>query len=273
MESFYQYQPGDRLLECDARMDERAFAYGDGFFSTMGVHDGRLIGASFHKIRISQGAAAFALTIDIDDLMSRLVTEARQVGEGIIKIIITRPIQSVRGYGFFGDELAQAYIKVMPSSLYQGVRIQDGIPIQPPMPHAMALMHGKLGHRPPALAGLKLIGCAEQVMIHAELLARQRLDDEIGDGLVSNVHGEWVSAVMANVFYRLEDRWYTPPVDRSGVAGVMRAAVMASGILGEVHQRVLIDADLLKISSLITTNAVRGITAITSLDGRSLDVF
>lgn len=257
---------------CDARMDERAFAYGDGFFSTIGVCRGQMICAPFHVLRLTAGLSALRLSINVDDLVDELTALARQMGEGILKLIITRHKQTVRGYGFLGEAQAQAFIKTMPSPLYQGVRIIEGIPVQPQAVRQMVLLDGKLGHRSPLLSGLKLIGCPEQVLIHAELLDRQQQDAGITDGLVANVHGEWISSTMANVFYELEGVWYTPPVDRSGVAGVMRAALMASSLLGKVHQRVLSTADLPKISSLLTTNAVRGITSITSLDGRCLSI-
>ncbi len=270
MAQYYCYQQDGALALSDARMDERAFAYGDGFFSTIGVCDGQMICAPFHAKRILTGLSALRLSGSVDELMMALTQLARQMREGILKIIITRPVQSVRGYGFVGMAAAQAYIKAMPSPVYQGLRFKDGIPIQPVMARQMVLMQGQLSHRSPWLSGLKLIGCPEQVLIHAELLERQQLDDSITDGLVSNVHGQWVCGTMGNMFYQLDGCWYTPPVDISGVAGVMRAALMASSVLGKVHERVLQTADLPLISGLITTNAVRGITPITNLCGRPL---
>lgn len=269
MSEFYQYQSNTGLMACDARMDERAFAYGDGFFSTIGVHKGRMICAPFHALRIRSGLSALRLSENVDGLMGELMALADQMGEGIIKLIVTRHQQAVRGYGFLQMQ-AQTFIKAMPSSIYQGVRFIDGIPIQPAAMRHMVLLEGRIAHRSPMLSGLKLIGCPEQVLIHAQLLDHQQRNDAIADGLVANVHDEWISSTMANVFYRIDGCWYTPPVDRSGVAGVMRAALMASTVLGKVHERVLTSDDLAMVASLITTNAVRGITPISALDGRDL---
>lgn len=276
MAAFYRYQHDCTLMPSDARMDERAFAYGDGFFSTIGVCNGQIICAPYHAARIQTGLKVLRLSADVDGLMAALTMLAQQMHEGILKLIITRSVQAVRGYGFLPEaadpmaNAAQIFIKVMPSAVYQGVRFIDGMPVQPAMARQMVLMDGQLSHRSPQLSGLKLIGCPEQVLIHAELLQRQQQDNRITDGLVANVHGTWVSSTMANVFYRLDDRWYTPPVDVSGVAGVMRAALMASTVLGEVQERPLSTADLPLILGLITTNAVRGITRFTSLQGRPL---
>ncbi|MPW63456.1 aminotransferase class IV [Moraxella catarrhalis] len=269
MAKFYQYF-NRTLVTSDDRMDDRAFAFGDGFFSTIGVHQGQILFAQLHHNRIMHGLTVFKLNLDVDEMMICLSELAHQMTEGIIKIIITRPRQSMRGYGFLAAQPAQVLIKVMSSAIYQGVSFIKGIPIQPTMPRQMVCLTHKLSHRPPHLAGIKLIGATEQVFAHAELLHRQRADDSILDGLVGNVHGEWICATMGNVFYRLGQDWYTPLVDKSGVLGVMRRAVIQSDLLGDVKERVLSDADLDLIDGLITTNAVRGMTAMSMLNGRKL---
>jgi branched-subunit amino acid aminotransferase/4-amino-4-deoxychorismate lyase len=41
--------------------------------------------------------------------------------------------------------------------------------------------------------------------------------------------GHWVEGTFCNVFYQLnhENVWYTPPINRSGVKGVMRQVLLA----------------------------------------------
>lgn len=269
MAKFYQYF-NRTLVASDDRMDERAFAFGDGFFSTIGVYQGEILFAELHRDRITHGLSIFKLTLETDEMMTGLSQLAHHMTEGMIKIIITRPKQSVRGYGFLSVQPAQVFIKVMPSAIYQGVSFIKGIPIQPTMARQMVCLTHKLSHRPPHLAGIKLIGATEQVFAHAELLCRQSVDDSILDGLVGNVHGEWICATMGNVFYRLGQNWYTPLVDKSGVLGVMRCAVIQSGLLGDVKERLFTNADLDLVNGLITTNAVRGMTAMSMLNGRQL---
>ena len=269
MAKFYQYF-NRTLMASDDHMDDRAFAFGDGFFSTIGVHQGQILFAQLHNNRITHGLTIFKLNLDVDEMMICLSKLAYQMTEGIIKIIITRPRQSMRGYGFLSVQPAQVLIKVMSSVIYQGVSFIKGIPIQPTVPRQMVCLTHKLSHRPPQLAGIKLIGATEQVFAHAELLYRQSVDDGILDGLVGNVHGEWICATMGNVFYRLGQNWYTPLVDKSGVLGVMRCAVIQSGLLGDVKERLFTNADLDLVNGLITTNAVRGMTAMSMLNGRQL---
>ena len=100
MAKFYQYF-NRTLVTSDDRMDDRAFAFGDGFFSTIGVHQGQILFAQLHHNRIMHGLTVFKLNLDVDEMMICLSELAHQMTEGIIKIIITRPRQSMRGYGFW----------------------------------------------------------------------------------------------------------------------------------------------------------------------------
>ena len=112
---------------------------------------------------------------------------------------------------------------------------------------------------------------------------------EIGEGLLRDMSGQWVEGVMSNVFYQLsgshttrsgqqedankdrnyltDGQWYTPPMTRSGVAGVMRQVLMDS--LAEtqnpVIMRSLADNDLPKLSQMFFCNAVRGVMPVSDL--------
>ena len=78
----------------------------------------------------------------------------------------------------------------------------------------------RLGENP-ALAGLKHCNRLEQVLARAEWRdARDRR------GALFRSGGALVSGTMSNVFLVREGRLATPRLDRCGVAGVMRAAVL-----------------------------------------------
>lgn len=256
------------MMPVAAMMDSRS-CYGDGFFSTIGVHEGRLLFADGHRARLMAGADAFSLTIDTDAIMAKLRIAAEDIGEGILKLIVLRSAQRVRGYGYT-DGQAQVFMKLMPSVIYADIAFISGIPVQKPI-HAVAL-NSTLPHRIARLSGMKLIACPEQVFAHAELLEiqahwQENLSLKPSDGIIRNVHGDWISATMGNICYRLDGQWYTPSVQLSGVAGVLRARLLA---LGAMRERRLTQADLVALDALCTMNAVRGIIPILSLDGRML---
>lgn len=248
----------------DALMSLRALAFGDGFFSTMGVHQGRLLFADGHRLRFERSAAAFAIAIDIDRLMQQLQADAHRVGEGIIKVIVSRDVQPLRGYGFSPADAGAAamiFIQYQPSPIYQSVSFIDGIPVQLPMT-AMTLQ-ARISPRLERLAGVKLIACTDQIFAHAELLAHQAADGDIKDGLLSDSADAWACATMGNIFYRQNDQWYTPPVG-DGVAGVMREWLLANAKV-KIAERTLGKDELMRIEALVITNAVRGITPVARL--------
>ena len=248
-----------RLQSCDGMMDQRGLSYGDGFFSTMGVHDGQIVCMSGHQDRLIISAQRLELMIDVGSVMLLLGQLAQQMNQGMIKIIITRATQSVRGYGY-DDGRACILIKTMPSDVYQGVRFYEGIPCQS---SGMAVqLSENLSPRTPRFAGLKLISSHEQIFIHRELLCHQQMNPAIVEGLVATMAGEQISGAMSNVFYCWQGVWYTPPVSKCGVDGVMRRTLLTKFAIGE---RTLYAKELPRIDGLMFCNAVRGVVPIVAL--------
>lgn len=255
------------LVAADEMMDDRAYAYADGFFSTLGVRGGSILWQEGHQWRLRHSAQCFDVKIDVPVIMQALVHLAYQMGDGMIKIIISRYPQSVRGYGYTSSQ-ACVLIKTLQADLYAHTDDKSGFVIQPSS-QATCLTE-RVGLRPARFAGLKLIGCHEQVFAHRQLLAHQAKYPHVQEALVQNVAGEWVSGVMANVFYRLDGAWYTPPIEHSGVAGVARRAVLRRF---DIAQRVLHQDDLVRLEGLFFCNAVKGIMPIDRLEwaGGELD--
>ena len=258
MSTYYTLQNGT-LQQTSDMMDNRGLAYGDGFFSTLGVRGGRILWLDLHKQRFNQGVKQFVLNLDVDNLVSQLSTLASDITDGMIKVIITRQAQAVRGYGFV-DNTAVIHIKSSAMPIYQDVSFMGDFPIQAPIQASCLLT--QVGIRPPRFAGLKLISSHEQVFAHQELLQKQITNPALSEGLIANVDKLWISGTMSNVFYRLNDAWHTPFVDKSGVNGVARRAVLA---MGQVSQRHLKDDDLPRIAGLFFSNAVRGIMPVQGL--------
>ncbi|MGC3833190.1 aminotransferase class IV [Moritella viscosa] len=72
----------------------------------------------------------------------------------------------------------------------------------------------------PALAGLKTLNRLDQVMIKQELDA-----NGMNDGLVCSTDGYVIETSVANVFWVIGDKVYTPSTERSGVEGVMKTHI------------------------------------------------
>jgi 4-amino-4-deoxychorismate lyase len=90
-------------------------------------------------------------------------------------------------------------------------------------------------------------------------------DPDIDEGLMRDTDGHVVAATAANLFVRSEGRWWTPPVDRCGIAGVCRSWTLRAFAAGE---RRLTMAAVESAEALVLCNAVRGILPVARLGDR-----
>lgn len=262
-------------------IDSRVIAYGDGFFTTMAVVAGQINWLSYHLDRIDQSAQALQLNLTNADLdaanlhssnhtirayfNSQLANFAKTLNHGMLKLIVCRKNQPIKGYGFCNSEF-DAFIKLMPTDkplLQQAHQV-----IIQPAATAICLTQ-QIACLPKPLVGLKLLNAQDKVMASHELWQHQTQDAQMIDGLVQDVMGHWVEGTFCNVFYQLnhENVWYTPPINRSGVKGVMRQVLLAKFAQSDrAHEeRYLASEELANITSLFFCNAVRGILPIQAL--------
>ena len=246
-------------------LDNRGLAYGDGFFTTMGVIDGQILWSDYHQQRLDSHADALQLALDSHRLLELLQTYAKRLQQGMLKLIVTRAVQDVRGYGYTpstSGSACEVWLKssAMPiAATAEQLPLPNGrlIPVQP-VTSAICLA-SQIACLPPPLAGLKSLNRLDNVLASAELqrIKAQELTSNhlpantelnIGEGLLRDMSGQWVEGTMSNVFYQLSkspfakssslshpqnnsdylstDQWYTPSLAQSGVAGVMRQVLI-----------------------------------------------
>nr|WP_313090353.1 aminotransferase class IV [Moraxella sp. CTOTU48268] len=267
-------------------IDSRVIAYGDGFFTTMAVVAGQINWLSYHLDRIDESAQALQLNLTNADLDAaslesfnlespnhtirayfnrQLANFAKTLNHGMLKLIVCRRNQPIKGYGFCNSEF-DAFIKLMSTDKPLSPQANQVI-IQPPAT-AICLTQ-QIACLPKPLAGLKLLNAQDKVMASHELWQHQTQNAQMIDGLVQDVMGHWVEGTFCNVFYQLnhENMWYTPPISRSGVKGVMRQVLLAKFAQSDRghEERYLTSEDLANITSLFFCNAVRGILPIQAL--------
>ena len=197
-------------------LDNRGLAYGDGFFTTMGVIDGQILWLDYHQQRLNSHAIALQLQLDSAALLTILKMHAKQLQQGMLKLIVTRAAQEVRGYGYItntGGSACEVWLRSSPMSIAtaQSLPLSNGqsIPLQPA---ATAIcLSSQMACLPPPLAGLKSLNRLDNVLASGELHAikAKALEDNIkpsiGEGLLRDMSGHWVEGTMSNVFYQLSD--------------------------------------------------------------------
>ena len=199
-----------------ASLDNRGLAYADGFFTTMGVINGQILWADYHYQRLISHAKALQLALDSHAILTILKTYATQLQQGMLKLVITRAAQDIRGYGYVPSECGstcEVWLKssVMTVGTAEQWSLNDKgfIPVQPVS--TAVCLSSQLACLPPSLAGLKSLNRLDNVLASAELqdIKARSLNSngsqDIGEGLLRDMSGRWVEGTMSNVFYQLSD--------------------------------------------------------------------
>ena len=241
MQAWLDGLPADTL-----GLKSRGLAYGDGLFETIAVHAGQPILLERHLARLLGGCERLGICQDASLLRSELLAYASALGEGVIKLIITRG-DSPRGYA--------------PDPGATAIRIlQGGAPAHYPTGHAEQGVRlypctTRLAEQP-LLAGLKHLNRLEQVLARSEWT-----DPTFAEGMMLDMSGRVIEGVYSNLFLVQGGVLLTADLQRCGVAGVMRAELMAqaraSGI--EVREAELWPADLAEADEVFVCNSVYGV--------------
>ena len=199
-----------------ASLDNRGLAYADGFFTTMGVINGQILWADYHYQRLISHAKALQLALDSHAILTILKTYATQLQQGMLKLVITRAAQDIRGYGYLPSECGskcEVWLKssVMTVSTAEQWSLNDErfIPVQPVS--TAVCLSSQLACLPPSLAGLKSLNRLDNVLASAELqgikanVFTSNGERDISEGLLRDMSGRWVEGTMSNVFYQLSD--------------------------------------------------------------------
>jgi len=238
---------------------DRGLAYGDGLFETITVREGRPVLLERHVARLAEGCTRLALPVDLAVVRQEVLAFCAELGEGIAKLIITRG-DGMRGYAPPQPAAARRIL--------QG----GGRPVYP-------ATHGELGVRlfpcvtrlaeQPLLAGLKHLNRLEQVMARAEWQ-----DNEHAEGLMCSMSGHVIEGVYSNLFVVRDGGLLTADLSHCGVAGVMRAEILAQATRLEIAFQVrdiTID-ELMAADEVFLCNSVYGIWPVRALGARDWSV-
>jgi 4-amino-4-deoxychorismate lyase len=246
-------QPGELIAVAD-----RAVQYGDGLFETIRCEHGAPRWLERHLARLSQGCARLQLPPPDARVLEREVRElAAGEARALVKILYTRGIGATRGYA--------------PRGCTQPTRIvsRHPWPLSPPHWHSgfrVAFASVPLGENP-TLAGIKHLNRLEQVL--AALEADALGVDEV---LLCAPTGDLVSGSMSNLFLIEADQLLTAPLERCGVAGIMRGLVMEAA--AQVGLQLVIApifaAHLARAGSVFLTNVRLGLQCVHWLAGRAV---
>jgi 4-amino-4-deoxychorismate lyase len=232
--------------------DDRGLQYGDGLFETILVRNGIARFLDAHLARLERGLARLAipftpwmeLRADIAGALERAPRLA------ILKIIVTRGSAETRGYAPPHSARARRIVSLWPTAPVEQAHLEQGV--------LLNVAELRLAE-PSPLAGLKHLNRLENVLAAAEASRGNAFDS-----LLLNARDQVVSGVTSNVFLVKGGELRTPPVDRAGVAGIMRQIVLREAPLLGIPARELeiTQADLFAADAMFITNARIGVVPV-----------
>ncbi|HJR13845.1 MAG TPA: aminodeoxychorismate lyase [Rhodanobacteraceae bacterium] len=229
---------------------DRGLAYGDGLFETIRVVDGAAPLWDRHIARLRDGCRRLDLPVPgVATLAEELAHVADGMTDAAVKIILTRG-RGERGYAPPESIHVTRIVAAFPSALLPSDWYRDGIRVR-----CCGL---RLAFQP-RLAGIKHLNRLEQVLARAEWS-----DAAVVEGLLFDQAGNLVCATAANVFVGVAGELLTPPVDKCGVAGVMRGALLDA--FPDVHLQTMTKEELMHADEIFLASSVRGVLPVRMLD-------
>ncbi len=241
MQTWINGQPAEGIALAD-----RGLAYGDGLFETIKVRDGRAVLLERHLARLQEGCQRLMIPCDLQVLRSELLAYMQQLGNGVCKLILTRGAGQ-RGYAMPDPCMPQRILQASSLPQWPVAYAQQGI--------QLFTCQLRLSAQP-VLAGLKHLNRLEQVLARAEWS-----DPAYAEGLLLDKQERVVDCVFSNVFIVQDQQLLTPELSRNGVAGVMRAELLAraeaAGI--DVQVKDITVQKMLQADEVFTSNSLYGI--------------
>ena len=155
---------------------------------------------------------AFGIVVDHGLIRHEVLSFAAGLGDGILKLILTRG-DSLRGYGINPGAPVRRILQGSAPAVYPPTHEVEGVRL-----FACAT---RLAQQP-LLAGIKHLNRLEQVIARAEWQ-----DTEHAEGLMLDMSGRVIEGIFSNLFLVRNGLLLTADLSRCGVAGVMRAEVLA----------------------------------------------
>lgn len=250
------------MPENQIHVHDRGLAYGDGLFETLAIVQGECPAWPHHWQRLSSSAKRLGINLPpnlADELQHHFAEQHdNQHAPAMGKLMVTRGVDAnTRGYAPSAQAQAQWYWQCHQWPQYPAAYYQQGVTV--------GWLQTTLACQP-LLAGMKHLNRLEQVLAAKELAERQSASAGAvwQEGVCANQNGDIIGGTKSNLFIIQDQVLYTDPLTLSGIAGTMRAQVIAwakkLGITVQIQP--LTRYDVAHAEGWFLTNAVLGVWPI-----------
>lgn len=230
---------------------DRGLQFGDGLFETIAVMGGQPRFWQGHMDRLSAGCERLGLPVTPQAVLLR---ELKTVSAGnsscLVRIIITRGgsgLDFAPGHPAAANRIVSSHPWPMQEKDFATLGIRARV------------CDLRLGIQP-VLGGIRHLNRLEQVMARAEWE-----DSNIQEGILLDREDHIISGVSANIFLVYSGRLLTPRLDRCGVRGVMRGAILNAFRPLCEQRRLLLDM-LPEAEEIFICDSVSGVLPVTRVD-------
>ncbi|MFP4555748.1 MAG: aminotransferase class IV [Bacteroidales bacterium] len=240
------------------RINNRSFAYGDGFFETIHAYgtEGRYLHLHYSRIKKSLSVLNMEMppffSIEfLDREITRLLNKNRHFGSARVRLTVFRdadglytPTKNSVGFAMEASPLSQDFYPLNSKGLVVDIFTDIRKPIN-------------------MLSPIK--SCNAQLYVMAGLFKQ---DANLDDCLIINDQNRVIEATSSNLFVVQGDIVRTPSIEEGCVAGVMRQVVID---LAQKHGFKVIHDEAIEVDALVNademflTNAINGIRWIVGL--------
>jgi len=231
---------------------DRGLHFGDGLIETISLVGGRPRFWQGHIDRLAAGCERLDLTpVPQAVLLREVQTVSAGQGDCLVRIVLTRRTSEPWLDVAYRDATTRRVVCALARRPRPDNLATTGLRAR--------ICDLRLAVQP-ALAGISHLNALEQVRARAEWS-----DDSIGEGILLDRDDFVVSGISANLFLVFGDRILTPRLDRCGVRGVLRAALL--GAFRERCEQRRIGLDMLpEADEVFLAGVVDGIVPINRID-------
>ncbi len=240
-------------------ISDRGLQYGDGLFETMAFRNGKIEFLAAHLARLIDGCRRLNIEfIQAEQLLSELTIVCNNLSDNdaVIKVIVTRG-SGGRGYLASQGVEPTRIISTHPLPIFPAQNNRAGIKVR---------LCAHILSENVVLAGIKHLNRLDQILARNEWR-----DSDTAEGIMLDKERYVIEATMSNVFIVKAGELFTPLLDMSGVAGIMRAQII---LLAEtlnvsvVETKIHID-DLMAADEIFLSNSIIGIWPVAEMDNKA----
>ncbi len=229
---------------------DRGLTLGDGVFETILVQDHRAIWRDEHLARMMHSAEALGIACpsdEIDEAISVLLDQAGQE-TSVLRLTLSRGVTT---RGLSGNAKRPTLVATLD-------HFDESLMFKPAL---LITSSVRRNHGSPA-SRMKTLSYIDNI-----LAAREAQNCSVDDAVMLNTDGDVACTTMANIFMLKGETLHTPHLGSGALPGIARAKLLS---IWPVTERSITRAELIDADSVFTTNSLRLLRPILSLDGHAV---